>query len=78
MTIAYVELDGKRQNTVMPVSLEKYLIGNCKRADTTESKFVKESLAAGLIPIAVGIVGGAVATWWVTKEQKSKILEFLQ
>jgi len=76
-----IELDGKRYTTGFPNSLEKYLKENAKRVSGKTPSEIKESLSAlaPLIPIAIGIGAGAIATWVVNKEQKEQILkEYLE
>jgi len=79
MIETYTEIDGKRYKLKSQEALVKYLNHNAKfvtKASPTDP-VTKSQLSsfAPLIPIGVGILGGAIATWAINREQKEYILK---
>lgn len=73
----HIEIEGKKYGTRYPVTVNNYLKENAKKID--EPQIIGKSLEfkeafAPLIPIAVALVGGAIATWLVNKEQKEHLI----
>lgn len=75
MDETYLLIEDKKYSVKYPNLLNKFLDENAEKIETKTKEISKlaESLLP-LIPIAIGIGAGAIATWAISKEQKEKIM----